>query len=88
LTSSIFTRRITTIIMFARNQLFVNANEPVPLSKDSRYTVARIACRGNPLNLLIINWDDDLFSPHYGAFPLDDLLDLGVSRLGENLLQP
>lgn len=88
LTSSFYTRRITTIVMFARNQLFVNANEPVPLSNDSRYTVARITCRGNPLNLLIIDWDDDLFSLHYGILPLYDLLEVGVSELDEGLLQP
>jgi len=84
--SSLFTRRITTVVMFARNQLFVNANEPLPLSKNGRYTIARIACRGNPVNLLIIDWGDDLFSPHNIALPLYDLLEIWVSGFADDYL--
>jgi len=68
-------------------RLFVNANKPVPLSKDSTYTVARVACQGNLLSLLIIDWDD-LFTPHYGVLPLYDLLEVGVSGFDEDFLQP
>jgi hypothetical protein len=78
-TSSLFTRRITTLVMFARNQLFINANEPLPLSKNGRYTIARIVCRGNSMNLLIIDWDDDLLSSRNITLPLYDLLEVWVS---------
>jgi len=66
--SSVLTKYKTTVVMFARNNMFANASNPLPFSRNGRYTVARIACREQPVNLLIIDWDDDIYS---SLFQLD-----------------
>jgi len=72
--STLFTRYVTMVVMYARNNLFVNASNPLPFSNSSRYTVARIGCNEEPMNLLLINWDDDIYSPHPMLQSLSDLL--------------
>jgi hypothetical protein len=77
LVSSSMEARITTVILFARNGLFMNASQPAPLSRDGRYTIARIGCSEWPSALLlVVDWDDDLLSPRESMVSLFDALAL------------